>query len=104
MFATSDYSYAEKQLDRCKLNAAPRELSDPELKEILKCDGYLLIFENKLEIEDQAFLLGKAIEGYPNDVDLKDLVSAILIKNIKNVKIVDVLKFSNAIRRETQNH
>ena len=40
LFATSDYSYAEKQLDRCKLNAALRELSDPELKEILKCDSY----------------------------------------------------------------
>ena len=55
-------------------------------------------FENKLKIEDQAFLLGKAIEGYPNNGDLKDLVSGILLANIKNVKIIDFFKFSNAIR------
>ena len=56
LFATSDYSYAEKELGRCKLNGSPRELSDPELNEIFKCDQLLLIVENKLKIEDQVFL------------------------------------------------
>ena len=98
LFATSDYSYAEKELGRCKLNGSPRELSDPELKEIFKCDQLLLIVENKLKIEDQVFLLGKLIEGFPNNGDLKSLVTAILVTNPTTVKIVDVLKFSNAIR------
>ncbi len=98
LFSKSPYVYAEKQFDRCLLESSPRELNENELKEILKCDGFLLIFENKLKIEDQAFLLGKAIEGYPNNGDLKDLVSGILLANIKNVKIIDFFKFSTAIR------
>ena len=57
-----------------------------------------MIVENKLKIEDQVFLLGKLIEGFPNNEDLKSLVTAILITNPTTVKIVDVLKFSNAIR------